>query len=62
MSVWDLLADIRMLPDRSRLVCILKGGVMADITRPCPERRVWSYEKAMLLSRGLVAQEAVRRR
>jgi len=58
----DPLADIRILQDRSRLVCILKGGVRVDTTRPWPERRVWPYEKAMILSRGLVTQEAVRRR
>jgi len=51
-----------MLPDHSRRACILKGVVMADTTRPWPERRICPYEKAMLLSRGLVTQEAGRRR
>jgi imidazolonepropionase-like amidohydrolase len=57
----DPLTQIGILQDRSRLVCILKGGVPVDTTRPWPERRVWSYEKAMILSRGLLTRDAVGR-
>ncbi len=58
----DPLADIRVLQDRGKLAGILKGGVMVDTTRPWPERRVWPYERAMILSKGLTTREAVRRR
>jgi imidazolonepropionase-like amidohydrolase len=57
----DPLADIRVLQDRRRLAHIIKGGAMVDTTRPWPERRIWPYEKAMILSRGLTTQSAVRR-
>lgn len=58
----DPLADIRILQDRARFACILKGGAIVDTARPWPERRVWPYEKAMILSKGLATQDAVRKR
>lgn len=54
----DPLADIRILQDRSRLSLILQGGRAVDTSRPWPERKIWPYERVMMLS-GLMTPAAV---
>jgi imidazolonepropionase-like amidohydrolase len=46
----DPLRDIRVLQDRSRFAMIIQGGREVDTSRPWPERRVWPYERVMMLS------------
>ncbi len=53
----DPLRDIRVLQDRSRLT-VIKGGQIVDTSGPWPQRRVWPYERAMVLG-GLMTREAV---
>jgi imidazolonepropionase-like amidohydrolase len=54
----DPLADIRILQDRRRLSMILQGGREVDLSRPWPERKVWAYERVMMLS-GLMTPQTV---
>lgn len=54
----DPLQDVGILADRRRLALILKGGVAVDTSRPWPERRVWPYERTLMLS-GRITPEAV---
>lgn len=54
----DPLADIAVLQERSRLAMIIQGGRVVDTDRPWPERKVWPYERAMVLS-GLITPGAV---
>jgi imidazolonepropionase-like amidohydrolase len=54
----DPLRDIGVLGDRSRLAMIVKGGTVVDTSRPWPERTVWPYERALMLS-GRITPDAV---
>jgi imidazolonepropionase-like amidohydrolase len=54
----DPLRDIALLSDRRRLAMILQGGRRVDTSGPWPERKVWPYERTMMLS-GRITPEAV---
>jgi imidazolonepropionase-like amidohydrolase len=56
----DPLQDIRILQDRRRLPVIIQGGTIVNTDRPWPERKVWPYERVMMLG-GLMTREAVAR-
>lgn len=54
----DPLRDISVLADRTRLALILQGGRPVDTAGPWPTRRVWPYERVMMLSHR-ITREAV---
>jgi imidazolonepropionase-like amidohydrolase len=54
----DPLRDITVLADRRRLAMIIQNGRPVDTSGPWPERKVWPYERTMMLS-GRITPEAI---
>jgi imidazolonepropionase-like amidohydrolase len=46
----DPLRDIKVLQDHSRLHAIVKDGQPIDLGAPWPERTVWPFERAQIVS------------
>jgi imidazolonepropionase-like amidohydrolase len=50
--------DVKVLGQRNRLLMVMKGGAFVDLTVPVPERRLQSYERTRLYTRGFHRRKA----
>lgn len=57
----DPLLDIRVLQDRRRFTAIIQGGQVVDSRRPWPVRKVWPYERVLMLSAFMTRERVAAR-